>query len=265
MFAKPFTTALHLLAFQGIPAALALLTFGQILPAGAAPLPAAQFTGGDDFTGFFITSPGVYNYNARGDAISINISATANSVSDSQNALSLNTFIQSSGQMVYFYGVFGPPGPNVPILISYGLDTSGTGAYQSLALLNAHAGSAADTILCSGSGNGGCPSGSIVGPTYSATVATDIPANTPVEMSIAAITTIGPDMTAFASVDPFIEIDPTFADAGLYTLEFSAGVSNGAPPSKAPEPCSLVLFGTGVAGLGFVRRRKPAPAPNTNK
>lgn len=46
-----------------------------------------------------------------------------------------------------------------------------------------------------------------------------------------------------ASVDPMIEIDPNFADASDFSLEFSPN-----PPS-VPEPSTFLLLGTGLLGM----------------
>lgn len=61
----------------------------------------------------------------------------------------------------------------------------------------------------------------------------------------------------YAIVDPFIQVDPTFANSGEYSLQFSDGVQNGTLIA-APEPSALLLFGTGLLGLGIMRRRNGA-------
>ncbi len=59
-------------------------------------------------------------------------------------------------------------------------------------------------------------------------------------------------LKSFATLDPYVYIDPTFADASLYTLSVSQGLGN----SAVPEPASILGL---VAGLGlFVRRRRGA-------
>jgi hypothetical protein len=48
-----------------------------------------------------------------------------------------------------------------------------------------------------------------------------------------------------ASVDPQVEINPSFADANDFTLEFSPG----APSAITPEPSSTLMLGTGLLAL----------------
>jgi len=59
---------------------------------------------------------------------------------------------------------------------------------------------------------------------------------------------------AYAVVDPFFEIDPTFAAANNYSLVLSAGIGN-APPASVPEPSSLVLVGAALVGMRVLVRR----------
>lgn len=73
--------------------------------------------------------------------------------------------------------------------------------------------------------------------------------------------------TAFASADPFFQVDPSFADASQVQLLFSPGIDN-SPLSAVPEPSSIVLMSAGIPGLwGFVwlRTRRERSAPLTSK
>jgi hypothetical protein len=54
------------------------------------------------------------------------------------------------------------------------------------------------------------------------------------------------------AADPMITIDPNFADAGDFTLEFSPNVVS------TPEPSTLALSFLGIAVLGIMVRR-PRP------
>jgi hypothetical protein len=60
--------------------------------------------------------------------------------------------------------------------------------------------------------------------------------------------------SASAQVDPYIFIDPSFADASQYSIEVSPGIGNS--PPALPEPSTFVLLGTGILGLAEAARRK---------
>ena len=83
-----------------------------------------------------------------------------------------------------------------------------------------------------------------------------------VAMDISASPAFSQDATyVTVSADPLISIDPTTPNAGAYSLQFSAGIGNGAPAS-APEPASwaLMIGGFGLAG-GALRRRRMGQGP----
>ena len=62
---------------------------------------------------------------------------------------------------------------------------------------------------------------------------------------------------AQASADPYIYIDPSFANASNYSIVVSQGIGNSpASPSATPEPVSFALAGIGLIGVALIRRRK---------
>jgi hypothetical protein len=82
-----------------------------------------------------------------------------------------------------------------------------------------------------------------------------VPTGTAVKVFL-QIDVASPDGPAQASVDPWIFVDPSVADAGQYSIVLSDGVSNGLP-AGVPEPAAwaMLLVGAGLAG-GMVRRRR---------
>jgi hypothetical protein len=66
--------------------------------------------------------------------------------------------------------------------------------------------------------------------------------------------------SASAMIDPMIVIDPTFADANLYTITFSDGVTNGGGQRSVPEPATwaMMIAGFGLVGFALRRHRKVA-------
>ena len=58
-----------------------------------------------------------------------------------------------------------------------------------------------------------------------------------------------------AYADPYIYIDPNMPNAGQYGIAVSQGIGN-VPLGATPEPSSLMLLGSGIAGLAGVFRRK---------
>lgn len=66
---------------------------------------------------------------------------------------------------------------------------------------------------------------------------------------------------AFASADPYIFVDPSFADAADYHVELSDGVAN----ALAPEPAmAFCLPGLGIISLASRRRRSSSRLGSIN-
>lgn len=77
--------------------------------------------------------------------------------------------------------------------------------------------------------------------------------------------------SARAFVDPYIYVDPSFANASLYSIVVSSGVANvpvrpgpgpdpnpgpGPDPSQVPEPATLSLLGSALGVFTLMRRRR---------
>ncbi len=57
-----------------------------------------------------------------------------------------------------------------------------------------------------------------------------------------------------SGLDPFISVDPSFADASQFSIALSPGVGNG-NAAPVPLPASTWLMLSGLASLGLLRRR----------
>ena len=70
------------------------------------------------------------------------------------------------------------------------------------------------------------------------------------------IACVGCSAHGTAYVDPFIQIDPNFAQADEFALVISAGIGNFPPNSGvAPEPSTWAMLLIGFVGLGFASYR----------
>lgn len=61
---------------------------------------------------------------------------------------------------------------------------------------------------------------------------------------------------ASAQIDPFIFVDPRFANAADYTITVASGVANARPVAAVPEPGDWALLLAGLGGLGAAGRRR---------
>ncbi len=92
---------------------------------------------------------------------------------------------------------------------------------------------------------------------FNLTVAAGSPIDVLMQATATADTFFGSPASAKAIVDPFFEIDPSFANASLYSIELSPGVGNSI--AQAPEPGTLALVAFAMFAL-FLRwgvRRPP--------
>ena len=173
-------------------------------------------------------------------------------------------YLGSSSELIYEAQVTGPAGTQVPVnFASTGsASSSGAGLSESAFFLDAlpAGGFAYQFIACSDSQNPNACS-QIGSPNSSFNVTQQLLLTPGVPVEIFLLASSGSFDTpgnsfASAQVDPYIYIDPSFANADQYSIEVSAGVGNSPPP--VPEPSTLALLGTGALGLVGVARRKGA-------
>jgi hypothetical protein len=159
-----------------------------------------------------------------------------------QNAFSILSY--------YFAVVGGNPGDQVPVLAATTLFTTASAGNYGFAEFNF--GNAPEVMVCT---DGSCPNSQFSG-TVSLTATVDQAVL--VHLFIGAEFGFSSGGSVFASADPFIFVDPSFANASDYSIIVSDGVANAA--SATPLPAALPLFATGLGALGLLgwRRKRKA-------
>ena len=79
--------------------------------------------------------------------------------------------------------------------------------------------------------------------------------NNDLNMSLVVYPNVTQVGSGSAYADPYIYVDPNDPNASLYSIVVSPGIGN-VPLGSTPEPPSLMLVGSGLAGLaGFISRK----------
>jgi hypothetical protein len=153
----------------------------------------------------------------------------------------------------YFEVIGGTSGDVVPILVQTTLSTSAS--YPDYAYAELRVGGQ-DEMVCTDGSCGASEFDGTLSLTASVGTAVEVHLRAGSEESYSA----GGDVSA--SADPYIYIDPTFANAGQYSIEVSSGAGNSL--AAVPEPASwiVMLGGLGLAGC-VMRGRRKALAPST--
>jgi hypothetical protein len=156
-----------------------------------------------------------------------------------------------------FAVVGGNPGDVVPVDISTVLSTSATYPNYAFAefYTDGSGSSQASIMLCT---DGSCPSGNSFNGTLHLLSTSGAARQLTIFIGAEEGFSTGGNVTA--SADPYIFIDPAFADASLYQIEVSDGIGNELAPA-VPEPSTWAMLILGFAGIGFMAcRRKFKPA-----
>jgi hypothetical protein len=147
----------------------------------------------------------------------------------------------------YFEVAGGSAGASVPVLIATNLLTSGTYPQYGGASIGVSTGGGvgvAGMTVCTYPGD--CAAGQ-----FSGNLSLMATAGSEYRIHLRAAAE-GRDVSA--SVDPYIFIDPAFADAADYHVEVSDGVGNS--PAAVPAPGTLPLLGSALGLFGLVSRRR---------
>jgi hypothetical protein len=168
------------------------------------------------------------------------------------------SYLGATASLGYYFDVEGPSGQTVPITLTgvVDVDVSGTGYNVS---------PGGEAFLGYGNLTNCIPAPSIEPPgTCAFTLKEDFPSDTVQLVSISA--NAGAQGASFCpsevpclpevvtvTVDPILSIDPSFADAGAFTIAVSSGIGN-SPPSVAPEPSLVIPLSIALLAMVFLAR-----------
>jgi hypothetical protein len=206
----------------------------------------------DALTCEFGGGSGIPSY-ARAEAIQ---SPVPSVVAEAQASATANLGAGSSATALYRFQVVGPAdGVDVPLLIDYRLTATGTNDAVAIARIIINAGTTFSGVeACSDFRPGSlCDGPTDEQSTFRLTVKTGsrFDSVTLYAEAQAAVTGFSQE-SALALSDPYIHVDPAFADAALYSVLVSPGFGN-APP--VPEPAALWLLVPGLLWLRWPAQR----------
>jgi len=190
-----------------------------------------------------------------GATSALTLSPVAGATAHADYAGGINTLVQASADVIYYFEVVGGNANDVvPLLIATELfsnaSTTDTGAFASASLFVHGSAMREDqqVIVCT---NGSCGTSAT---SFSGTVATRaLSGATDNFIHLGVEAGVGDSVGAQfanASADPWIYVDPSFANASMYSIVVSEGVANAIPAvSAVPEPSIADLIAAALAVL----------------
>jgi hypothetical protein len=148
----------------------------------------------------------------------------------------------------------GNPGDIVPIMIATNLSSDASSLDHAFGMAQARVdtsfGSFTEIVCTNGAINPTCPT---LNTSFSGTLAWQAMSGETGDTLHLAVEAQSGDSSfaewANAAVDPYIFIDPNFANASNYSIIVSPGVGNGLPVSALPEPATMALTASGLIML----------------
>lgn len=275
---------------EAVGAAVAVipLDYGVLLTAGT---PGPGFTSLSGFGTAALSGPVGSSSASAGSQPSPFVSAQVSSNIPSGYP-SLDVETSANAQFGYSFTVSGPAGVLVPLWLSASGSVTRNGSRTNSTVFSAAAGvlritpqnqqSVFAREFCTGFGASQYPTNPL-NPTPCADIASGsatvdfsvrdveilVPANRLIFVDLQAIAVATRQGTASVFVDPYLQIAPGFADAALYSLQFSTGIeqnppSGGGTPggggSTVDSPATLALLAGGLVVFTRVHRRRRTPA-----
>lgn len=213
-------------------------------PALAAALPASSEGTQCIYYPSGVNVQGTFNCSVTDADANVTLAPFAGAEADAAGGDSIQS--NALAQLNYdFEVVGGTAGAQVPLIVTVNLQTRATPHGNADAIINIFAAQTVSQEACTG-----CSLTSFVGNITTTAVEGEVNGlSLSAESGINA--TPDPDQSAFASADPMIEVDPSFAGADQYSIVLSPGVANSVEPT--PEPGGLWLLAGGVL-VAVVRR-----------
>jgi len=243
-------TTLTFAALSGIGATAA---HGTTLPVPITAATCVAYAGGSasDPTSCALSGlPASLNVNA---SLTLSPAVMLSAHADYAGGINLGGQASTSAQY-YFQVEGGVDGDVVPLLIQTSLSSSGSGGAGASLRVHTSAELVDQEVDVCTNPNGFCA----VPSTFSGSLETHASSGAVGDyINIFASAGVGDSLTpeTAASVDPFIFIDPSFANASGYSIVLSDGVGNAVSP--VPEPAAALMTITGILLVVTTRRRRP--------